>query len=220
MCAAPAAAVNGPASAELRQLAQADGAAGPRARARQILDERRFRGSSVPRPFAGIVRWLGKRLQPVADFFSDLALRVPGGGALLWGILAGLVILAAAGLSRISINRRAAAAARAARAEEREREDPRELERAADRADAAGEWERAVRLRFRAGLLRLDARHVLEYRSSLTTGEVAAALSLPAFHRVGSDFDAIAYGGREAHEQDARASREGWERVLEQVGQG
>ena len=75
-----------------------------------------------------------------------------------------------------------------------------------------------MRLRFRAGLLRLDANDVLVYRPSLTTGEVAAAVSLPSFHRVGSDFDAIAYGGREAHEQDARASREGWQRVLEQVG--
>jgi hypothetical protein len=190
----------------------------PQSEARSILQERRFKGSSVPRPFAGVIHWMGERLQPVADFFDDLAARVPGGGALLWAILAALVLLAAAALSRLSINRRTAAAARAARAEELVREDPVELERAADRADAAGEWERAVRLRFRAGLLALDARDVLEYRPSLTTGEVAATLSLPAFHRVGSDFDAIAYGGREAHEQDARASREGWQRVLEQVG--
>jgi hypothetical protein len=222
LCAAPTAATADDISSA--QLAQADGAAAPagdqRARAREILSERRFRGSSVPRPFAGVLRWLGDRLQPVVDFFDDLAVRIPGGGPVLYGILAALVVLAAAGLSRRSINRRAAAAARAGRPEEAERDDPRELERAADRADAAGEWERAVRLRFRAGLLLLDARDVLVYRASLTTGEVAAAVSLPSFHRVGSDFDAIAYGGREAHEQDARASREGWQRVLEQVGRG
>ena len=165
-----------------------------------------------------MIAWLGERLQPIVDFFDELAESIPGGGPVLYGVLAGLVIVAAAGLARRSIQRRAAAAARARRAEEAERDDPRELEHAADRADAAGEWEQAVRLRFRAGLLRLDANDVLVYRPSLTTGEVAAAVSLPSFHRVGSDFDAIAYGGREAHEQDARASREGWQRVLEQVG--
>jgi hypothetical protein len=167
-----------------------------------------------------VIAWLGERLQPIVDFFDDLAASIPGGGPVLYGILAAIVIAAAAGLSRRSIQRRATAAAQARRAEEAERDDPHELERAADRAEAAGEWEHAVRLRFRAGLLRLDARDVLVYRPSLTTGEVAAAVSLPSFHRVGTDFDAIAYGGREAHEQDARASREGWQRVLEQVGRG
>ena len=38
-----------------------------------------------------------------------------------------------------------------------------------------------MRLRFRAGLLRLDAREVIEYRPSLTTGEVAEAIVSPAF---------------------------------------
>ena len=91
---------------------------------------------------------------------------------------------------------------RAARARAPTRDDPAALEREADRAAAAGEWETAVRLRFRAGLLRLDARELIEYRPSLTTGEVAAAVGSPTFERVGADFDAIAYGGRAAGEQD------------------
>ena len=57
-----------------------------------------------------------------------------------------------------------------------EADDPQALERAAEAAERDGEWERAVRLRFRAGLLRLDRRKVLVYRPSLTTGEVARAL--------------------------------------------
>ena len=75
-----------------------------------------------------------------------------------------------------------------------------------------------MRLRFRAGLLRLDARELIEYRPSLTTGEVADAVGSPAFERVGADFDAIAYGGRPAGEQDEAASRDGWERVLSEAG--
>jgi hypothetical protein len=198
-------------------LAQTD-AGSARAQAREILDERRFRGSEVPRPFAGLIRWLGDRLEPVGDFFDRLAVRVPGGSPVLYALLGALVLLGAALLARGSIRRRAAAAVRAARARAAEREDPAELEREAERAAAAGEWEAAVRLRFRAGLLRLDARELIEYRPSLTTGEVANTIVSPAFIRVGADFDAIAYGGRPAHEADDAASREGWERVLTEAG--
>jgi hypothetical protein len=163
------------------------------------------------------VDWLGDRLQLVADFFDRLALNLPGGRPVLFVILGALVLLVAAVLARTSIRGRAAAAARAARAREARREDPAELERDADRAAAAGEWETAVRLRFRAGLLRLDARDVIEYRPSLTTGEVADRIASPAFERVGADFDEIAYGGREAHQADEAASREGWERMLSEA---
>ena len=198
------------------------GAGGPssaeaRAHAREILQERRFRGSGVPRPFAGVLRWLGDRLEPVRDFFDDLGARVPGGQPVVFIILSGLVLLAAAALARGSIRHRAAATVRAARARAPTRDDPAALEREADRAAASGEWETAVRLRFRAGLLRLDARELIDYRPSLTTGEVAAAVGSPTFERVGADFDAIAYGGRAADEDDEAASREGWQRVLSEA---
>ena len=192
-------------------------AAEARAHAREILQERRFRGSGLPRPFAGLLRWLGDRLQPVSDFIDDLALRTPGGRPVVFILLSALVLLAAAALARRSIRRGAAAAVRAARARAPARDDPAALEREADRAAANGEWDTAVRLRFRAGLLRLDARRLIEYRPSLTTGEVAAAVGSPAFERVGADFDAIAYGGRAADEDDEAASREGWQRVLSEA---
>jgi hypothetical protein len=192
-------------------------ASAARAQAREILAQRRFRGSEVPRPFAGLLRWLGDRLQPIADFFDRLSVRVPGGRPVFFTILGALVLLAAALLARGSIRRRAAAAVRAACARSPAREDPASLEREADRAAAAGEWETAVRLRFRAGLLRLDSRDLIEYRPSLTTGEVAEAIFSPAFDRIGTDFDEIAYGGRAAGEADEAASREGWQRVLSEA---
>jgi Domain of unknown function (DUF4129) len=196
-------------------VAIAQDAASARSQARQILHERRFRGSDVPRPFAGLVRWLGDRLQPVVDFFDRISLRVGRGP--FWALLGLLVLVVAALLARGSIRRRSAAAARAARAHAPGRDDPAALEREADRAAAAGEWETAVRLRFRAGLLRLDARELIEYRPSLTTGEVSETIFSPAFDRVGADFDEIAYGGRPAGEADEAASREGWERVLSEA---
>ena len=193
-------------------------AAEARAQAREILEERRFRGSGVPRPFAGVLRWLGDRLQPLTDLIDDVSSWTPGGRPVVGIVLSALVLLAALGLARGSIRRRASAAARSDRPRAPAREDPAALERDADRAAANGEWETAVRLRFRAGLLRLDARALIEYRPSLTTGEVAAAVGSRTFERVGADFDAIAYGGRPAGERDEAASREGWQRVLSEAG--
>jgi Domain of unknown function (DUF4129) len=186
-----------------------------RGQAQEILDEPRFEGADVPRPFAGALEWLGDRLQPIADWLDNLATGVPGGPIAPWLILAGLVILAAATVTTTTIRRRAVAIERARAATLPAAEDPRALEREAERAERDGDWERAVRLRFRAGLLRLDRRHVIEYRPSLTTGDVGRAVCSPAFAEVGERFDAIAYGGRPAEREDAELARRGWAEVLE-----
>ena len=185
-----------------------------RRQAQDILDEHRFEGADVPRPFAGALEWLGDRLQPIADGIDNLGAQVPGGPIALWTVLAGLVVLAAGTVTTTTIRRRAVAIERTRAAALPKTEDPRALERAADRAERDGDWERAVRLRFRAGLLRLDRRHVIDYRPSLTTGEVARAVGSPAFADVGERFDAIAYGGRPAAREDAEHARRGWAEVL------
>jgi hypothetical protein len=59
---------------------------------------------------------------------------------------------------------------------QRAREDPDALERQADDEERAGRFDIALRLRFRAGLLRLDRRGAIRYRPSLTTDEVRRAL--------------------------------------------
>ena len=182
--------------------------------AQEILDEQRFNGADVPRPFAGPLEWLGDRLQPVADWLESLGGDVPGGPVVLWMALVALVIVAAGAIASVTIRRRAVAVERARAAALPATEDPHALEREADRAERDGAWERAVRLRFRAGLLRLDRRHVIEYRPSLTTGEVARAVGSPAFLEVGERFDAIAYGGRPAGRDDAEHARRGWREVL------
>jgi Domain of unknown function (DUF4129) len=186
-----------------------------RRQAQEILDEPRFEGAEVPRPFAGALEWLGDRLQPIADWLEELGTQAPGGPIALWLVLAGLVVLAAGTITSTTIRRRAIAIERARAAALPATADPRALERDADRAERDGDWERAVRLRFRAGLLRLDRRHVIEYRPSLTTGEVARAVRSRAFTEVGERFDAIAYGGRRAERQDAEHARRGWAEVLE-----
>jgi len=182
--------------------------------ARDILAERRFHGLGVPRPFEGPLDWLGDRLQPIVDWVDSLGTDAPGGPAALWTALAILVVLASGWGVRRWIRHATAAPGRGAPGRTATGESPRALEREADAAEAAQEWERAVRLRFRAGLLRLDARSVVTYRPSLTTGEVAAALGSPEFARVGERFDAIVYGGSPASADDAGAVRRVWDAVL------
>jgi hypothetical protein len=92
--------------------------------------------------------------------------------------------------------------------------DPRKLEAEANDAERRGDHELAIRLRFRAGLLRLGLAKVIPFRPSLTTGELRRLLTSPEFDRLGSDFDEIVYGGRRAGAEDAAAARAGWDQVL------
>jgi len=188
-----------------------------RRQAAEILDDRRFKGSGIPRPFEKPLAWLGDRIEPIVAWINDRGASVPGGPPALWLTLSGLVLLAAATITTTTIRRRALAIERKRAAAAPEAENPAALERAADKAERDGDWERAVRLRFRAGLLRLDHRRVVTYRPSLTTGEVARAVRVPSFAEIGSRFDEIAYGGRHAEREDAEAARRDWKTVLEQA---
>jgi uncharacterized protein DUF4129 len=201
-------------AASVGAAGEARPAAEQRREARDLLEERRFRGAELPRPFAGPLEWLGDRVEPAVDWLNDRGARVPGGPIVLWTVLAAGVLLAAGTITSTTIRRRALAIERARAAALPATEDPRALEREAERAERDGDWERSVRLRFRAGLLRLDRRNVIVYRPSLTTGEVARAVGSPAFREVGERFDAIAYGGRPAQREDAEHARRGWAEVL------
>jgi Domain of unknown function (DUF4129) len=188
-----------------------------RRRAAAVLSDRRYTGTGLPRPLHKPLEWLGDRIKPVFDWINSRGEDVPGGPVALWLALSALIVAAASTITGTTIRRRALAIERERAAALPEADDPHALEQAADRAERDGDYERAVRLRFRAGLLRLDRRRVLVYRPSLTTGEVARAIEAPAFAEVGARFDEIAYGGRAAERQDAEAARQGWKDVLTQA---
>jgi hypothetical protein len=142
----------------------------------------------------------------------------PGGNITLWAITAALLLLLLATLGQRSLRDRAEAGAEArALTTQPERDTPQSLERAADRAEREGDLEAALRLRFRAGLLRLDARHAIAFRPSISTREVSRALKSPEFDRLAALFDGVVYGGREASAADLAASREGWDAVLREA---
>jgi hypothetical protein len=182
-----------------------------REQAREILSGSRYREKDVPRPFKGVFDWLGDRVEDVGQWFSgafdDIARVTPGGAVALWIVIGGLAIALSVFAARNLIHRRGRRLS-SERGRRVRAVDPRELEREADAAERAGEWERAVRLRFRAGVLRLDL------DASHTTGEISTELRSPDFDAVGEDFDEIVYGGRPASSSDAEAARERWKAIV------
>jgi uncharacterized protein DUF4129 len=186
-----------------------------RDQAREILGGRRYKPADVPRPFEGALEWLGDRLRPIGDFFSRITESLPGKIALA-AVLAGVVAVVALLVAR----RRTAASATGGPSRRRssdERADPGRLEREADAAERRGDLDVALRLRFRAGLLRLDRAGAIHFRPSITTGQVARRLRLPSFDDLAITFDAVAYGGRHASATDLQSARAEWPRVLERA---
>ena len=74
-----------------------------------------------------------------------------------------------------------------------------------------------LRLRFRAGLLRLDRAGAIHFRPSITTGQVAGRLRLHAFDDLAITFDAVVYGGRQASVSDLQSAVCGVAALLEQA---
>jgi hypothetical protein len=185
-----------------------------RASARDILGRRQFRASHAPRPLRKPLNWLGDRLSGIGHWFGGVFSAVPT--ALLFMIALVAIGLAIAFIvAKVRANRGAAVTrGRSGELGGARAEDPDELERAADAAEQAGQLDIAVRLRFRAGLLRLGNRGVIRYRPSVTTNEVRRVLGSEAFDELARTFDAIAYGGRDAEPPDVDAARRVWPRVV------
>ena len=187
-----------------------------RDQAREILGGRRYKPADVPRPFEGALEWLGDRLRPIGDFLSSITESLLG-KILLATVLAGIVAVVALLVARRRAATSVAGGGAGRRQSPDERADPGRLEREADAAERRGDFDAALRLRFRAGLLRLDRAGAIHFRPSITTGQVARRLRLRTFDDLAVRFDAVAYGGRHASATDLQSARGEWPRVLEQA---
>jgi Domain of unknown function (DUF4129) len=188
--------------------------AAARAAARDVLSDGDFTRREPPRPFRSLFERLGDLID---DLIAGVDVGLPGGLGIAAAALAALVLLGASLAAARGVRRRARVVVAEGEAARPARDDPVALERAARDAEASGDHEQAVRLRFRAGLLRLGAARALAYRPSLTSGEVARQVHSAAFERLAADLDEIAYGGRPAGPDDVAAATEGWPRVLEEA---
>jgi hypothetical protein len=216
-------------AARLRSLASAGGAQpvdgnAARATARDILSEPRFREAQPPRPFRGVLNrvgeWLDRNLtDPIGRAIRAFIRWVPGHETTV------LVILGTAALALVVFvtMRLARRRVRAAQLEPHialargRRDDPSDLERRADKAEADGDFATAIRLRFVAGLLRLDRAGAIRYEPSLTTGQVRRKLRSQPFDRVSVFFESVAYGGRTPSAEDAQETKTAWRDVLQKV---
>jgi hypothetical protein len=182
--------------------------------AHDILGGRQYHASPTPRPLRHQLTWIGDRVHDFVAWIGRGLSHIPEGVAIAFA--AAVLGVAIYGVVRYTRGRRGRpdARVRAAAVGADAAEDPRELERAADAAERAGRFDEALRLRFRAGLLRLGARGAIRYRPSVTTNEVRRVLGSETFDELARTFEAVAYGGRDADEPDLAAARREWPRVV------
>ena len=176
----------------------------------------------MPAPLRGVRERIGEGLRrlgrPIEDAFAWVASWLPGGRALLWALLAGGVLAATRRARRARrARRRLAAAGAAAGGASTSGSRRAHLEREAERAEQAGDLDAAVRLRFRAGLVELDDRELIELRPALTNRELLQEVPSPTLAGLVEGFEAVAYGGRAAEPGDVRGARDGWPRVPEEA---
>ena len=187
--------------------------------ARTILSEGRFHQPSVPRPLHGVLHAIGEGLSAPVRGLGDAVDAVgkvfPGGVVVVWIALGLVAVLAtvrlAARRSRRTLTRHddAVSARSGARIERAS-----DLIRAAEAAEEAGQLAEAVRLRFRAGLLRLAERGTIATARSTPTTEVSRILGSPRFDTLAHRFDEITYGGSRPVPEDVEAARREWPVVL------
>ena len=211
--------------------------------AKKILQEPRFHRREPPRPLHGVLQAIGNAaltilrpigrvllavVRPVGRLLAKLAgplrplgrlFRTVFGPRWPW-VVAALAVVLAALVTSIRVSRRSAAAAIAGRTRSRRvgRQSPDDLEREAERAERAGELDRALRLRFEAGVIRLGDAGVIVYRPSLTSGEVVQAVRSAPLRSLAVAHDEVAYGGRAASADDMAQSRTEWPKVLAEAG--
>ena len=209
-------------------------AAAARAAARAILDAppfvtpRRSPGffdhvaGNVGHWITGVVRWLLHQLDRIiAHPVSSGAHAIFGSWAPVVLAAAGALVLAAVVTVLVLRHQRAnpateggdvpadPAARRAARAA-----------RLLDEATAAwhdGDLDGALRLRFAAGLERLEARGLLRERASLTTATLASTLSSRTFDELASVHTLVAYAGATATPEDVERAFARWPRVADEA---
>ena len=184
-----------------------------REEAERILAQRRYRAQPTGSERFG--QWLEQLWYGFLEFLTDVA-DVIGGPLVLGLLLFGLVVVAAVLITRNLGHRRAREIELRIMREQllARGADPTELEREAERAASEADFATALRLKFQAGLLRLDERGRIRYWPGLTSAEVADLLASPEFEALARRFDEVVYGHRTATAVDFEQARNRWSTLL------
>jgi hypothetical protein len=140
----------------------------------------------------------------------------PRPGSHWWIVIGALAVAGAAYVAYRLVRRRRAVESEYAELIRTKALRPDDLERAAREAEAAGRTTEAIRLRFAAGLIRLDRAGAIEWHPSISSGSVRRRLRLASFDQVASSFERVTYGKRAPTDEDLELSKSGWQQVLEQ----
>lgn len=206
--------------ARLDQLSAGGGGGGagpigdPGADAERILEGDRYQPSRAPQPFRGALQWLADRLEPIGRaitwVFDD-----PVRAVVASVFVVGLGVIVAArligGRNRSEVERFQQAR------RQHHGVDAHALDRAAEVAEQDGDLDEALRLRFVAGLARLDEAKV-PVRTAAPSADLAARLASPAFDELADDFDQVVYGGRAASAGELDRARREWPVVVQEAG--
>jgi hypothetical protein len=186
-----------------------------------ILAQGRFHQPSFPDPLRGLFSWIGNALvdpfNALGKLVAHLGKVFPGGVAGVWAAAAALLLCAAWLLvvrhARFQLGQELEAIAGDVR-----RDTPASLERAAHAAEQAQHWDEAVRLRFRAGILRLGQRLELPSTETIPNHVIGRLLRSRRFDSLAERFDEVAYGGGAATAADAEQQRREWPELLQEAG--
>lgn len=201
--------------------APTDAADPPTAReaARNILDDDEFTRARLPRPLKGLLEWIADALSPVTDVletvFANAFSRVLFVAVLLGGGALFLVMLAR---RRLRPPTEKLGSDGGSIGHELLRLDPAELDRLAVEAGRAGAYDREIRLRFVAGLLRLERAGRIRAAAVSPSLTLRGELANPTFDQLAASFDEVAYGDRPATEADAAAARAAWATLVGESG--
>jgi len=185
--------------------------------AEDILSDPRYHPRQRTQPFSGFFERLGELLvDPVIRFFRSIGDLLPSIGTPPWLALAAAVVIVAVVVAvRLSSGRgRQRFAGGPGSVHDEDGLEPEELERRAEDAERRGDLETALRLRFRAGLGRLDVAGAVRLRPGLTNAAVSRTLRSRDFDGLANDFDEVAYGGRPATTADVSTARTTWPTVV------
>jgi hypothetical protein len=159
--------------------------------------------------FGPIVRWIRRELVDSVGhgFHAVFGSFAPVVG-LVVALVAGIVV------ATLLIRRRTRASVlRPSRDGQAAASDPSELEQEADRRAAGGDFDAAVRLRFQAGLRRLEFEGLVANGAATTGRELVTGVGSPTLEGLVRQHEAIAYAAFHAEAEDDERARNQWPAV-------